>query len=77
MSRSVGCQKFCAMDEVFDRDIATNPIFSVFSVSLILFCFGYHVPYTYTPERAVKVLGESEQRASMLVSFMGVANVVR
>ncbi|KAI0237018.1 Monocarboxylate transporter 12 [Lamellibrachia satsuma] len=73
---SMSCQKLCPTSEVFDPEIAKNPIFIVFCGSLILFCFGYHVPYTYTPERAVKVLGQSEQNASMLVSFMGIANVV-
>ena len=61
--------------DVIDVEILRDPVFIVFCVSVMLFCLGYHVPYVYTPVRAEKACGISAERAAMLVSVMGVANV--
>ena len=63
------------MSEYFSGEPFRNPIFYTMCFSIIMFCFGYHVPYTYTPERAQK-LGLSAGQSSFLVSIMGIANVV-
>ena len=61
--------------DYFDSDLFKNPIFYLVCFSVVMFCFGYHVPYTYTPERAQQ-LGVSPRQSSFLVSIMGIANVV-
>ena len=68
----VDCRMILA--ETFDFTLFKNPLFVMFCFSILMFTFGYHVPYTYTPERAV-VLGVDHNSASFLVSIMGIANV--
>ncbi|CAD5116912.1 DgyrCDS5753 [Dimorphilus gyrociliatus] len=63
---------------VFDLSLFTNPIFIMFCSALTLFCFGYHVPYTYTPDRVIQLLGKDNiklEKASLLISYMGISNV--
>ena len=60
--------------EIFDLSLFCNPVFSIFGFAMLMFSFGYHVPYTYTPERAI-LLGFPPKQSSFLVSIMGMANV--
>ena len=59
----------------FASDLFKNPIFYLVCFSVVMFCFGYHVPYTYTPGRA-QHLDVNSTQSSFLVSIMGIANVV-
>lgn len=71
------CQRACkcgALLEVVDLSLFKNPVMCIYCFSVLMFCFGYHVPYTYTPERA-RQLGVDSGSASFLVSIMGMANV--
>ena len=70
--RNLKC--FSMFREIFDLSLFCNPVFTLFSFSTMMFGFGYHVPYTFTPERAI-LLGMSQKRASFLVSIMGMANI--
>jgi len=51
-----------------------KPVFLLFCMTMFLFCFGYHVPYTYTPDRAT-ALGVPRNKAAFLVSIIGISNV--
>ncbi len=62
------------LKEMFDFSLFLNPVFAMYCFVIVMFCFGYHVPYTYTPERA-QGLGVSPQPAAFLVSIMGISNV--
>jgi MCP family monocarboxylic acid transporter-like MFS transporter 13/MCP family monocarboxylic acid transporter-like MFS transporter 12 len=52
-----------------------NPILVMFCFSIVCFCFGYHVPYTFTTDRAIYMLKIESTDASALVSIMGIANL--
>lgn len=65
----------CCKCDFIDLTLFKKPIFIMFCISVICFCFGYHVPFTYTPERASKVFGVEPSQASLLVSIMGLSNV--
>ena len=71
-----GCCADCTtiLKEIFDLSLFKDPMFCLFCFSLLMFTFGYHVPYTYTPDRAFE-LGVDRNSASFLVSIMGIANV--
>ena len=71
-----GCCGDCGslLRETFDFSLFLKPVFSLYCFVIVMFCFGYHVPYTYTPERAIE-LGVNPQSASFLVSIMGISNV--
>ena len=73
------CSRFCndcksILIEIFDFSLFRKPLFVLFCFSVLMFTFGYHVPYTYTPDRAVE-LGVDRNSASFLVSIMGISNV--
>ncbi len=55
--------------------ILKNPIFLIYSCTMLLFCVGYHVPYTFTPERAEAAFNFTSSQSSLLVSIMGLSNV--
>ena len=59
----------------FRVPVFRNPMLYMLCASVVTFCFGLHVPYTYTPERAQK-LGLSAAQSSHLISIMGISNVV-
>ncbi|ELU17411.1 hypothetical protein CAPTEDRAFT_225743 [Capitella teleta] len=65
------CKRSC---DCIDLSYLKNPVFIIYCFSILMFCFGYHVPYTYTPERA-RQLGIDSKSSSFLVSVMGMANV--
>ena len=71
-----GCCGDCGslLKETFDFSLFKRPVFALYCFVIVMFCFGYHVPYTYTPERA-QGLGVDPQSASFLVSIMGISNV--
>ena len=71
-----GCCGNCGsiLKETFDFSLFKNPVFALYCFVIVMFCFGYHVPYTYTPERAQQ-FGVDAQSASFLVSVMGISNV--
>ena len=71
-----GCCGDCGslLKETFDFSLFKRPVFALYCFVIVMFCFGYHVPYTYTPERAQE-LGVDPQSASFLVSIMGISNV--
>ena len=73
---NTGCCGDCGsiLKETFDFSLFKNPVFTLYCFVIVMFCFGYHVPYTYTPERAQQ-LGVDAQSASFLVSIMGISNV--
>ena len=67
---------FCrVLGETFDPTLFKNPIFVLFTISLLGFSFGYHTPYTYVPERAI-AFGIAPTKASLLISIMGISNVL-
>ncbi len=55
--------------------ILKNPIFLIYSYTLLMFCLGYHVPYTFTPERAEASFHLSSAKSSLLVSIIGLSNI--
>ncbi len=76
IEESNGCCGDCGslMQETFDFSLFKNPVFALYCFVIVMFCFGYHVPYTYTPERA-QGLGVDPAPAAFLVSIMGISNV--
>lgn len=69
------CSCSCvSASDIFDSSTFKNPVFWMFCFTVLMFCFGYHVPYTYVPERA-RSLGVDSQSAAFLISIMGMANV--
>ena len=60
--------------EIFDFSLFRKPLFTLFCFSVLMFTFGYHVPYTYTPDRAFYI-GVHRNSASFLVSIIGISNV--
>jgi cyanate permease len=68
-----GCRSSCC-SEIIDVSFFKRPEFCIICFSILMFCFGYHVPYAYTPERA-RQYGVDASSASFLVSIMGMANV--
>ncbi|CAH1781646.1 unnamed protein product [Owenia fusiformis] len=63
------------LKDAIDLSPFRNPCFVLFCFAFMLFCFGYHAPFAYTPDRAIE-LGESSFRASLLVSIIGMSNLV-
>ncbi|ELT98491.1 hypothetical protein CAPTEDRAFT_205609 [Capitella teleta] len=57
-----------------DLSLFKSPIFCLFGIGVLGFCLGYHVPFTYIPERA-RQFGVDAQSASFLISIVGIANV--
>ena len=49
--------------------------FALVCIACAGFSFCYHVTFTYLPDRAIKTYGIDFERASRLVSFIGLANV--
>lgn len=73
------CCGVSCKNAIVDFSLFLNPIFLLFCTALTLFCFGYHVPYTFTPDRVIQLLGEKNiklDKASILISYMGISNVV-
>lgn len=71
---SEGCNCLSIFQELVDVSLFKNPVFSLFAFSVLMFALGYHIPYTYTPERAI-MLGVPANQASLLISVMGISNV--
>lgn len=72
------CCGIACKNAIVDFSLFLNPIFLMFCMALTLFCFGYHVPYTYTPDRVIQLLGKENiklEKASLLISYMGISNV--
>ena len=63
------------MKEMLDMAILRSVIFVYFSLSCMLLYMWYDVPYVYGPDQAVQ-LGISEDRASFLVSIIGIVSTV-
>ena len=59
----------------FRLSLLKNPVQVMFCLAIVCFSFGYHVPYTFTPERAASYNIESS-KCSLLVSIMALTNVV-
>lgn len=61
-----------------DLSLFQEPIFVIFCITLISFGFSYHVPFTYTPDRALHLPGSgiTLSDASIFVSLMGISSVV-
>ena len=64
-----------AMKKELNFSLLKNPILCLFAVATFSYSFGYHVVYTYTPER-VLWFGLSCSKAAVLMSVMGVSNIV-
>ena len=62
-------------EDIFDSNLWRRHAYLLCCACILLFCFGYHVPYTFTPERAHVAYNVSTQRSSTLLSAMGIANV--
>ncbi|CAD5116583.1 DgyrCDS5460 [Dimorphilus gyrociliatus] len=61
-----------------DLSLFQEPIFIIFCISLLSFGFSYHVPFTYTPDRAIHISGGeiTLSDASIFVSIMGISSVI-
>ena len=59
----------------FGSDLIHNPAFVIYVLSNIFVFFGYIVPISYLPERAVKHLGVGKLDASFLISIIALANI--
>lgn len=71
-----GCGWWGVFAELFDLSLFKNGGFILLSMAITCFNFGYHVPYTYTTPRAIKVYNIPESTSDFLISIMGIANVV-
>ncbi|CAH1782386.1 unnamed protein product [Owenia fusiformis] len=79
MDKQGCCSGWCEstksmLKDIFDFSMFKNPILLIFSIAMMLISLGYHAPFTYTPDRAIS-LGIDPERASFLVSIIGIANV--
>ena len=63
------------MSEMLDASMLRSRVFLLFCVSNMLLYAAYDVPYVYTPDKALH-MGISSQRASFLVSVIGIASTV-
>ena len=71
------CNALCnILKDIFDIRLWTNPVYLILCFSILMFCFGYHVPFTYTPVRAETMYDIPAKDASFLISIMGIANVL-
>jgi len=63
-----------AKHDCIDWSLYKDPKFNLIVVALFCFAMNLHVPYTFTPNRAIK-LGIHPEKAALLVSIMGISNV--
>ena len=63
------------LSEMLDTSMLRSRVFLLFCVSNMLLYAAYDVPYVYTPDKALH-MGISSQRASFLVSVIGIASTV-
>ena len=61
--------------EMMDISILRSVIFMYLCLSTFLLYFSYDVPYVFTPDKAVQ-MGISEEKASFLVSIIGITSTV-
>ncbi|KAK2142870.1 hypothetical protein LSH36_903g00095 [Paralvinella palmiformis] len=72
----VACRRLLdRFDDKFYFSLCKSPILIAYCMAVVLFCFGYHVPYTFTTDRAQMMFGIPSAEGSLLISIMGIANV--
>ena len=64
-----------ALKNILDFSLLRNPIQFLFATTFFSFAFGYHVVYTYIPERALW-FGLSHTKAASLMTVLGFSNTV-
>lgn len=73
-SSCCGCLKSSkAFRQMVDMSLIKDSVFLIFAISNFFTSIGFNIPYVYTVDRAL-LLGIDVQKASMLLSAIGIAN---
>ncbi|KAI8779594.1 uncharacterized protein LOC106064073 [Biomphalaria glabrata] len=61
--------------EMLDLKLLFNPIFALLAASTFLTLLAFYIPYFHIPEKGAE-LGMSQERASFLISIIGITNTI-